>query len=130
MFQNVREKNSLAYTASSSYLRQKANIFIRCGIEIDNYEKAVKLIKEQIEDMKNGKFTEEDIIQAKTNIISTIRMLPEEQDTELVYYFSQELSGYEMGYEEYINKINSVSMQEIVDLANRIQVNTIYFLRN
>ena len=130
MFQNVREKNSLAYTASSSYLRQKANIFIRCGIEIENYEKAVKLIKEQIEDMKKGDFTEEDIAQAKVNIISTIRMLPEEQDTELVYYFSQELSGYEMEYEEYIDKINSVSMKDIVDLANRIQVNTIYFLRN
>ena len=130
MFQNVREKNSLAYTASSSYLRQKANIFIRCGIEIENYEKTVKLIKEQIEDMKKGDFTEEDIAQAKVNIISTIRMLPEEQDTELVYYFSQELSGYEMEYEEYIDKINSVSMKDIVDLANRIQVNTIYFLRN
>ena len=130
MFQNVREKNSLAYTASSSYLRQKANIFIRCGIEIENYEKTVKLIKEQIEDMKKGDFTEEDISQAKVNIISTIRMLPEEQDTELVYYFSQELSGYEMEYEEYIDKINSVSMKDIVDLANRIQVNTIYFLRN
>ena len=130
MFQNVREKNSLAYTASSSYLRQKANIFIRCGIEIENYEKAVNLIKEQIEDMKKGDFTEQDIAQAKTNIISTVRMLPEEQDTELVYYFSQELSGYEMEYEEYIDKINSVSMNDIVDLANRIQVNTIYFLRN
>ena len=130
MFQNVREKNSLAYTASSSYLRQKANIFIRCGIEIDNYEKAVNLIKEQIEDMKKGDFTEQDIAQAKTNIISTVRMLPEEQDTELVYYFSQELSGYEMEYEKYIDKINSVSMNDIVDLANRIQVNTIYFLKN
>ena len=130
MFQNVREKNSLAYTASSSYLRQKANIFIRCGIEIENYEKAVNLIKEQIEDMKKGDFTEQDIAQAKTNIISTVRMLPEEQDTELVYYFSQELSGYEMEYEKYIDKINSVSMNDIVDLANRIQVNTIYFLKN
>lgn len=130
MFQNVREKNSLAYTATSSYLRQKANIFIKCGIEIENYKDAVKLIKEQIDDMKKGEFTEEDIAQAKTTIISTIKMLPEEQDTELVYYFSQELSGYEMNYEEYINIINSITMDEIVDLANRIQVNTIYFLRN
>ena len=130
MFQNVREKNSLAYTAISSYLKQKANIFIKCGIEIENYEKAVKLIKEQIEDMKKGKFTDDDILQAKTNIISAIKLLPEEQDTEVVYYFSQELSGYEMEFEEYINKINDITRQDIVDLANRIQVNTIYFLRN
>ena len=130
MFQNVREKNSLAYTASSSYIRQKGNIFVKCGIEIDNYEKALKIIKEQIEDMKKGKFTEEDIKQAKDNIVSTIKFIPEEQDTELLYYFSQELSGYQMNSEEYINKVNSITKEQIVELANRIQINTIYFLKN
>ena len=130
MFQNVREKNSLAYTASSSYIRQKGNIFVKCGIEIDNYEKELKIIKEQIEDMKKGKFTEEDIKQAKVNIVSTIKFIPEEQDTELLYYFSQELSGYQMNSEEYINKVNSITKGQIVELANRIQINTIYFLKN
>ena len=130
MFQNVREKNSLAYTASSSYIRQKANIFVKCGIEINNFEKAVEIIKEQIQDMKKGNFTEEEIQQAKNNIISTIKFIPEEQDTELMYYFSQELSGYKMDYDEYIEKINSVSKDEIIELAGKIQVNTIYFLRN
>ena len=61
LFQNVREKASLAYTARSNYVRQKNNIFIRCGIEIENYDEAVKIIKEQLEEMKNGEFTEEDI---------------------------------------------------------------------
>jgi len=65
MFQIVREKHSLAYTAASSYLRHKNSIFIRCGIEIDNYKKALDLIKEQIEDMKKGNFTDEDIINRK-----------------------------------------------------------------
>ena len=65
MFQIVREKYSLAYTAASNYLRHKNSIFIRCGIEIDNYEKTLKLIKEQLEDMENGNFTDEDIKNAK-----------------------------------------------------------------
>lgn len=128
LFQNVREKNSLAYTAGSSFVRQKANVYIKCGIDIENYEKAVKIIKEQLEDMKKGEFTDKNIEEAKTNIISTINFIPEEQDTELIYYFSQELSGYEMGYEEYIKKINSISKEDITELANRIQINTIYFL--
>lgn len=130
LFQNVREKNSLAYTASSSFIRQKANIFIKCGIEIENFQKAVDIIKEQIEDMKKGDFTQEDIKQAKTNIISTIKFIPDEQDTELMYYFSQELSGYQMNYEEYIEKINIITKEDIINLANKIQINTIYFLRN
>ena len=130
MFQNVREKNSLAYTASSSFVRQKANVYIKCGIDIENYEKALKIIKEQLEDMKNGEFTDKNIEEAKTNIISTINFIPEEQDTELMYYFSQELSGYEMSSEEYIAKINSITKENIIDFANRIQINTIYFLKN
>ena len=62
MFQNVREKAHLAYVASSSYLRHKNIIFVNCGIEISNYQKALDLIKQQIEDMKQGDFTEEDIV--------------------------------------------------------------------
>lgn len=130
MFQNVREKNSLAYTASSSFIRQKANVFIKCGIDISNYEKALKIIKEQVEDMKKGEFTDKNIEEAKTNIISTICFIPEEQDTELMYYFSQELSGYEMGYEEYIDKINHITKEDIIDLAKKMQINIIYFLKN
>ena len=61
MFQIVREKHSLAYTAASNYLRHKNSIFIRCGIEIDNYQKTLDLIREQIKDMEKGNFSEEDI---------------------------------------------------------------------
>ena len=130
MFQNVREKNSLAYTASSSFIRQKANIFIKCGIDIENYEKALKIIKEQLEDRKNGEFTDKNIEEAKNNIISTIKFIPDEQDTELMYYFSQELSGYEMGFEEYVEKVKEIKKEDIIELAKRIQINTIYFLKN
>ena len=130
MFQNVREKNSLAYTASSSFIRQKANIFIKCGIDIENYEKALKIIKEQLEDMKNGEFTDKNIEEAKNNIISTIKFIPDEQDTELMYYFSQELSGYEMGFEEYVEKVKEIKKEDIIELAKKIQINTIYFLKN
>jgi len=56
MFQIVREKYSLAYTAASNYLRHKNCMFVRCGIEIENYQKTLNLIKEQIEDMKKRKF--------------------------------------------------------------------------
>lgn len=130
LFQNVREKNSLAYTAASSFIRQKANVLIKCGIDMENYEKALEIIKEQLEDIKKGEFTDKNIEEAKTNIISTINFIPDEQDTELMYYFSQELSGYEMGYNEYIEKINDINKEDIINLANRIQINTIYFLKN
>lgn len=130
LFQNVREKESLAYTAGSVYLKPKNNIFIKCGIEIDNYEKAVEVIKEQLEDMKKGNFSDENIKNAKTNILSTVKFIPDEQDTEITYYFSQELANTNVDFEEYEGKINNVTKEEIVDFANSINVNTIYFLTN
>ncbi len=130
MFKIVREQHSLAYTAGSSYLRHKNCIFIKCGIEIENYQKAVKLIKEQIEDMKNGKFTEEDIANGKNGIISMIKSIPDEQDTGITYYLGQELSEYKMTFEEYEKEIKAVTKEEIIDFAKKVNIDIIYFLKN
>ncbi len=130
MFQNVREKAHLAYVASSSYLRYKNNIFVNCGIEIENYEKALGLIKEQIEDMKKGEFTQEDIENAKKGIIATIKTIDDEQDTEINYYFGQELTQSKVSLEEYRNKINNVGKEDIIDIANKVRINTVYFLKD
>lgn len=130
MFQNVREKAHLAYVASSSYLRHKNNIFINCGIEIANYEKALELIKKQIEDMKNGEFTEEDIENSKKGIIATIKAIDDEQDTEIMYCFGQELTNAKVSLEEYIKKIEEVQKQDLINIANNVKINTIYFLKD
>lgn len=130
MFQNVREKAHLAYAASSSYIRQKNNIFINCGIEISNYEKALEIVKKQIEDMKKGDFTEEDIENAKKGIISTIDLIDDEQDTGITYYFGQELSNNKISPEEYKEIVQKVQKDDIVKIANSVSINTIYFLKD
>lgn len=130
LFQNVREKESLAYTASSNYYRFKNNIFINCGIEIENFDKAVQIIKQQIEDMKKGDFTDEDIKNAKQGIISAIKTIDDEQDTEIMYFYGQELSTNKVDIEKYIEKINKVNKQNVIDIANKVSINTIYFLKN
>ncbi len=128
LFQNVREKASLAYSAKSVFYKQKKNIFIRCGIQIENYEKAVELIKVQLENIKKGEFSEEDISNAKTFLISGIRNVEEEQDTEIVYYIGQEISKTNLSLQEYMDNINKVTKEQIVEFANSIDIDTIYFL--
>lgn len=130
LFQNVREKASLAYTASSSYYRFKNNIFINCGIDIPNYQKALEIIKKQIEDMKNGDFTDEEIKNAKNGIIASIKTIDDEQDTEITYYFGQELSGTKTNLEEYIENIQKVNKADVLEVAKQISIDTIYFLKN
>ena len=130
LFQNVREKASLAYTAGSIYKRQKNVIFIRCGIEIENYEKALNTIKEQLEELKQGKFTNQDIENSKKLITESIKAITSEQDAEITYYYGQELSDGFTSLEEYENNIKSVTKQEIEEIANAIWIDTIYFLRD
>lgn len=130
LFQNVREKASLAYTASSSYYRLKNNIFINCGIEIKNYEKALEIIKQQIEDMKKGDFTDEEVENAKKGIIASIKTIDDEQDTEITYFFSQELSKTKCNIEQYMDRISEVTKDKVVDVANKVSINTVYFLKD
>lgn len=128
LFQNVREKASLAYTCGSNYIKRKQIILIRAGIEIENYEKAINIINEQLDDMKKGKFTEQDIENARNLIYATINNIEEEQDTEISYYFGQELAGNNITIEEYKDRIKNVTKEEIIEVAQNIKPNIIYFL--
>ncbi|MGN1298909.1 MAG: EF-P 5-aminopentanol modification-associated protein YfmF [Candidatus Scatovivens sp.] len=130
MFQNVREKESLAYSARSNYIKQKQNIFVRCGIEIENYAKAVQVIKEQLKNLEDGNFDDKDIENAKKYLISSIQAIDTEQDTQIVFYIGQELSKTDYSIEEYVQKIMNVTKQEIIEFAKTVKLNTIYFLRN
>ena len=130
LFQNVREKASLAYTCGSSYLRQKNNIIIRAGIEIENYEKALNLIKQQIKDMETTNFTDEEVENAKELIISTVNGIEDSQDAEITYYFSQELSKQSTEIEQYVENIKKVQPKKVNEIAKKIKINTIYFLRD
>lgn len=130
LFQNVREKAGLAYTARSNYIIQKNNIFIRCGIEIENYEKTVEIIKEQLEDLKKGNFSDEDLQNSKEYIFSGIKAIYAEQDTGIIYSFGQEISPLPITPEEYKERIEKVTKEQVVEFAKCIDINTIYFLKS
>ena len=111
-------------------MRFKNNIFINCGIEINNYDKALKIIREQIDSMKKGDFTEDEIQNAKKGIIASIKAIDDEQDTEITYYFGQEMSKNEVDLDTYMKNIEQIKKSDIQEIANKVTVNTIYFLKN
>ena len=130
LFQNVREKEGLAYYATSNYVKSKNNIFIRSGIEIENFEKAVEIIKNQLKQIEDGKFEEKDIDNAKRTIIAMIKGIRDDQSTEIAYYFGQEMSKHNISIEEYEERIRNVQKEDIIKIAKNTKLNTIYFLRN
>ncbi len=128
LFQNVREKASLAYTAGASYIKSKNNIVIRCGIEINNYKKALDLIKEQLRQMHDGEFSDNEINSAKQLILASYKSISETQDGEINFLFSQELSEDTTSVDELIKNIEVITKDQIIKIAEKIQINTIYFL--
>ena len=130
LFQNVREKASLPYTVNSGYAYYCGNIFINAGIDIGNFQKTVDIIKKQIENMEKGEFSEQDIKNVKNTMISNIKSIDDEQDTEIIYFLGQELSNIKNSLEQYIEKVQDVKKSEIVDFAKNVKINMIYFLKN
>lgn len=128
LFQNVREKASLCYTAGASYIKAKNCVLIRCGIETKNYSKAFNLIKDQLKQIKDGEFSEEDIDSARQLILASYKSVRETQDGEISYYFSQEISDEFVSIEKNIKEVELVTKDQIINIANKIQLNTIYFL--
>lgn len=130
LFQNVREKASLAYSAGSSYIRRKNVILIQTGIEIENYDKAVKIIEEQLQGMKNGKISDEEFNSAKQLITSSIELIEESKEDMITFYFDQNLFDEHLNVTEYKEMIKKVTKEDVIKIAQKVKEDTIYFLTN
>ena len=78
--------------------------------------------------MKNGKFDEKDMQNAKKIIIASYEAINDEQDSSIAYSFNQEIENSKPDIEGYVEKIKDVTKEQIVEIAKKININTIYFL--
>ena len=103
-------------------------MLVMSGIDNSNYEQAVSIIKEQIQAMNNGDFTEDEISQTKAVIKN---QLLETIDTsrgivEILYH--NVVSKENISLDDWISKMDKVSKADIIKVANNIELDTIYFL--
>ncbi len=128
LFQNVREKNSLAYYAFSRYEKIKSVMGISCGIEIPNHQKALDTILEQVEDMKNGKITVEEYETTLKTLENSLNSMRDEQAQMLDFNYTQILLGSNKTLEEIIENVKKVQISDVVDVAKYVELDTIYFM--
>ncbi len=130
LFMNVREKESLCYYIYSSIEKYKTSMFISSGIEKDNYDKTVKLIKEQLENLKCGKISEEELLNSKSALISSLKTIKDSIGGASDFYFSQHMGQTNTTVERIIEIIEKIMVEDIVDAVKDIELDTIYFLSN
>lgn len=128
LFTIVREKMSLCYYCSARMIRQKGIMFVQSGIESYNEEKATKAILQQLEDIKNGNFTDEDVeasVKALEDTFKSVSDSPEALDT---WFMSQCVSGDYKYPEDFIEEFKNVTREEIIKAASDVTLDTIFML--
>jgi predicted Zn-dependent peptidase len=128
LFINVREKASLAYYAASRLESHKGLMMVMSGIDLKNYDQAIGIINEQMEAMKKGDFTDQELEQTKAVIrnqiletIDTSRGL-----TEILYH--NVVAHTDIALNTWLSEMEKTTKEEIVAVANKIDLDTIYFL--
>lgn len=130
LFVNVREKASLAYYASSRLDGHKGILAIRSGIEMENYEKASAIIQQQLEAMRQGDITELELSQTQAMLANQLREINDSAFEMISYDYNSVLSGVERSVSELIEAISKVDRSIITEVAQKVQLDTLYFLRD
>lgn len=127
LFKTVREENSLCYTISSSCQPLLSVALIRAGIDADKYDQTISLIHSELENLRNGKFDEEKINNAKTIYTSSLVELEDNPDSIISLYTGIEYLNSD-SIEERKKQIMKVTKDEVINVANKIHLNMIYLL--
>ncbi|EXX91173.1 zinc protease [Paenibacillus darwinianus] len=130
LFVNVREKASLAYYAASRYDGHKGIITIQSGIETGNYDKANTIIAEQLEQLRQGDIQELVLTQTQAMIRNQLLEIQDSAFEMIGFDFNSVLSGRTRTTAGLLQDVEKASVADVVRVAQRVQLDTIYFLRD
>ncbi len=128
LFQNVREKESLAYTTFTRLEKFKGLLVAASGIEIANREKAEKIIMEQLKAICDGNITDLEMEATKKSYETGIKSMQDSQGSMVDFFLSQVLSGGNETAEAFLNKLMKVEKQDVIRVSQSITLDTVYFL--
>lgn len=130
LFVNVREKESLAYYAVSRLESHKGILMMMSGIDVNKYQRAVEIIKEQLDLMGKGSISEEELGLTRATLSNQFRELTDSARGMIDFTYNGVMSGRKRQLTELLQAINDVTIDEIKQVADKVQIDTIYLLRD
>ncbi|WP_108024355.1 EF-P 5-aminopentanol modification-associated protein YfmF [Melghirimyces profundicolus] len=130
LFINVREKASLAYYAASRLESHKGILTVQSGIEIDNYQKAVDIIREQFDLMERGEFTDAEVNQTRAMLTNQLKERQDRAHDLVDSHYHGMLSGRKRPLDQMIDEVQRVTADQVKAVAGKVRLDTIYFLRD
>jgi len=128
LFMNVREKLQLCYYVGSGTEVNKGLMFVSAGIDFEHREEAEAEIFAQLEEIKSGSFSEEELSVARARVSSDLRSAMDSQGELEGFYLSQIVSGLDYGPQELAALAEDVTKEDVVAVANSLECDMIYFL--
>lgn len=129
LFLNVREKLSLCYYASSAVILRKGLMVVSSGISFDKFEAAKTEILAQLDAVKKGDFTDEELHWARRAVASDLRAALDSPGELEGFWLSQALDGLDYGPTELAELVGDVTREDVMAVANSIELDMVYFLR-
>lgn len=128
LFLNVREKMSLCYYASSMLDKIKGLMVVSSGVEFADFDRAQEAILAQLEAVRRGEFTKDELTAAVRTTANSLRgrgdsqaQLEDDQLTRLLFHTARE-------GEELIGAVESVTADQVVEAAQKLELDTVYRL--
>lgn len=128
LFVNIREKKSLCYEINSIYNSLSGLLTVYSGVNFDKINLVKELIEKEIEAMKSGDFTIEDIKNGIKKYTNGCIKIFDSPSSIINMYCAHEYMNSALT-EEKIENINKVSKEDIMNFANKIHLNKIFELR-
>ena len=129
LFMNVREKLSLCYYASSAVYLHKGIMLVSSGIEFDKLDAARDEILAQLDSVRRGEITDDELRSAKKSVASDLRAVQDSIGELEGFYHSQALDGLDYGPAELAALAEDVTKEDVQAIAESIECDLIYFLK-
>lgn len=129
LFMNVREKLSLCYYASSALEKMKGILWVSSGIEFEKYEQARDEILAQLEAVRRGEIEPWKLEGARRTLMTAYMTALDSQSRQEDFWLGQSAAGLEEGPEALAERIEGVTLEQVVVAAQKLELDTIYFLK-
>lgn len=129
LFMNVRERLSLCYYANSMADKHKGIVLVSSGIAFDQYDRAKDEILAQLDDCRKGKIEADELESARRYVVNNLRTTMDAQSKLEDYWLGQAVANREDAPDILEKAVESVGLEEIKSLANKLCLDSVYFLR-
>lgn len=129
LFKNVREKLSLCYYCAARYDSIKQVVLVDSGVEFDNITKAYDEVLNQIEEIKNGNISDQEMLQTKLSLANNLRGVNDSVHGIAGWYLTKILTDDVKTPQEEMDEINQITKEQVVEVAKQLSFEQNYVLK-